>query len=196
MLNKIEEVELTSSRLLLRPYQEQDAELFYRLIRENQERLAPAFPGRIKFTTSLDEARRLILQFKSDWSLGQVYAFGVWRKDNEAYIGDISLKNFDHTIPKAEVGYYLDYRAEGQGFGTEMLQTFVMFAMEQLRLNKLFIRSSLQNNRSFVLAERCGFRREGLIRQDFRNDQRQLIDIYYYGLTRQDYNENIKTTDK
>ena len=189
MAKQIDETELIGSRLLLRPYQAEDAPLFYQLIQDNKERLAPANPGRIRLTTSLDAARRLILQFKSDWLLGQVYAFGIWQRDNNHYIGDISLKNFDHSIPKAEIGYYLDYRAEGQGYGKEMLQSLIKFAIQDLKLYKLFIRCSPHNKRSFCLAERCGFRREGLVRKDFRDHNNQLVDTYYYGLTRQDYDE-------
>src|SRR5688500_17962834 len=107
----IDATELIGARLLLRPYRIEDAPQFYQLILENKDRLAPAFPGRTRLTTSLDEARRFILQFKSDWLLGQVYAFGTWQRDQNRYIGDISLKNFDYSIPKAEIGYYLDYRA-------------------------------------------------------------------------------------
>lgn len=189
MNHKTDETKLLSNRIMLRPYQEHDIQDFYNLICLNTARLAPSFPGRMRVITSPDEARKLILQFKSDWVLGQTYAFGVWRIDNAGYIGDISLKSFDYSVPKAEIGYYLDLQAEGCGYGIEMLQTLVDFAFQQLKLNKLFIRCSTQNNRSCRLAERCGFYREGLMRQDFRDHQKQLIDIYYYGLTRQDYDK-------
>ncbi|MGV3502234.1 MAG: GNAT family N-acetyltransferase [Adhaeribacter sp.] len=187
MIDKQDETLLGSEDLLLRPYQEADAPAFYQLIRDNEDRLAPAFPGRIRLTRSLDECRRLLLQFKSDWLLGQVYAFGIWESASQAYIGDISLKNFDRSVPKAEIGYYLDRQAEGRGYGTQMLRALVDFAFQDLNLNKVFLRSATDNPRSYELAERCGFRREGLMRQDFRDNQHNLIDIYYYGLTKSDY---------
>jgi [ribosomal protein S5]-alanine N-acetyltransferase len=187
MIDKQDETLLCSEDLLLRPYQEADAPAFYQLIRDNEDRLAPAFPGRIRLTRSLDECRRLLLQFKSDWLLGQVYAFGIWEKDSQTYIGDISLKNFDRSVPKAEIGYYLDRQAEGRGYGTQMLRAMVHFAFQDLNLNKVFLRSATDNPRSYALAERCGFRREGLMLQDFRDNQHNLIDIYYYGLTKSDY---------
>jgi len=196
MLSKIAEIKLASSRLWLRPYQEADTEAFYKVIQKNKQRLAPVFPGRVRQVTSLDQARRFVLHFKADWLLGKTFAFGVWRQDTAQYIGDISLRNTDKSIPKAEIGYYLDAAAEGNGYGAEMLQTIIRFAFESLHLNKLFIRTSLHNVRSHALAERCGFLREGLIRKDFCDDQKQLVDIYYYGLTRLDYTNKVAAKKK
>ena len=187
MTDKKEETILTSADLWLRPYREEDAAAFYQLIQDNKARLAPAFPGRIRLTRSLDECRKLLLQFKADWLLGQVYAFGIWEKGSEGYIGDISVKNFDRTVPKAEIGYYLDLRVEGKGYGTQMLRALTCFAFEELHLNKVFLRSAVDNPRSYTLAERCGFQREGLMHEDFRDYQQNLVDIYYYGLTRSNY---------
>jgi len=193
MPSRIAEKRLISARLLLRPYQEADTQMFYTLIQKNKQRLAPVFPGRIRQVTSLDEARRFLLQFKADWILDKSYAFGAWRQDTAEYIGDISLKNIDRSIPKAEIGYYLDARAEGHGYGAEMLETIIRFAFEEALLNKIFLRTSLHNVRSYVLAEKCGFRREGLLRQDFRDNQKQLVDVYLYGLTLTDYVELSKS---
>ncbi len=179
--------ELITPRLRLHPYHECHTEAFCRLIQENKNRLAPAFPSRVNVSQQPAEALRLIKRFKADWMLGQVYAFGIWQQPQNKYIGDISLKNFDRSVPKAEVGYYLDAQAEGQGLAQEALKTIIKFAFVTLEVNKLFIRCSLQNARSYTLAERCGFRREGLIRQDFRDASQKLIDVYYYGLTRPDY---------
>ena len=182
-----EDTELITPRLRLRPYHENHTEVFYKLIQDNKTRLAPAFPSRVMVTKHPEEALRLIKRFKVDWLLGQVYAFGIWQQPQNVYIGDISLKNFDYSVPKAEVGYYLDARAEGQGLAIEALEGIIKFAFKTLEVNKLFIRCSLENARSYSLAERCGFRREGLMRQDFRDSNQKLIDIYYYGLTRPDY---------
>jgi ribosomal-protein-alanine N-acetyltransferase len=195
MTDKKEETILSSADLWLRPYQEADAAAFYQLIQENEARLAPAFPGRVRITRSLDACRKLLLQFKADWLLGQVYAFGIWEKESNNYIGDISVKNFDRSVPKAEIGYYLDLRVEGKGYGTQMLCALIRFGFEELHLNKVFIRSAIDNRRSYALAERCGFQREGLMHQDFRDYQQNLVDIYYYGLTRQHYYQQQKVTE-
>jgi len=187
-----EKTELLTSRLRLRGYQDTDAEVFYNLIQKNKNRLAPAFPSRLKATQQYLEALKLLKRFKVDWQLGQVYAFGIWLQTPNEYIGEITLKNFDYSVPKAEIGYYLDESAEGRGLGAEALTAILNFAFQQIGVYKLFIRCSLQNSRSYQLAERCGFKREGIMRQDFRDHTRQLIDIYYYGLTRSDFEQKNK----
>lgn len=182
-----ENTELITPRLRLHPYHEDHTDAFYNLIKENKLRLAPAFPNRIRILKQPEEALKLIKRFKVDWLLGQVYAFGMWQQPQNNYIGDISLKNFDYSVPKAEIAYYLDAQAEGQGLAVEALEGIIKFAFKVLEVNKLYIRCSLHNARSYSLAERCGFRREGLMRHDFRDASQKLIDIYYYGLTRPDY---------
>ncbi|QNF33892.1 GNAT family N-acetyltransferase [Adhaeribacter swui] len=179
---------LQTARLLLRQYQVTDAPDFLQLIQKNQLRLSPAFPGRVAMTQNLATAKHFIRQMRTDWQLKRVYELGIWLSEAKKYIGDITLKNIEKRVPKGEIGYYLDAAAEGQGLAYEALSAVVRFGFDQLGLNKLFIKMPVQNQRSYRLAERCGFTREGLLRQDFRSDDKTgLVDVFYYGLTRVDY---------
>ena len=180
--------ELRTERLLLRRYQITDALDFLQLLQKNKDRLSLAFPGRVAMTQKLENAEYFIRQMRADWQLKKVYEFGIWLQNTEQYMGDIALKNIEKRVPKGEIGYYLDAVAEGQGLACEALQAVTIFGFDNLALNKLFIKMPTQNQRSYRLAERCGYTREGLLRQDFRSDEKTgLVDVYYYGMTRLDY---------
>ncbi|RDC64031.1 GNAT family N-acetyltransferase [Adhaeribacter pallidiroseus] len=180
--------ELRTERLLLRRYAASDAYDFLQLLLKNQARLSLAFPGRVAMTQKSENAEYFIRQMRADWQSKKVYEFGIWLQDREQYIGDIALKNIEKRVPKGEIGYYLDAAAEGQGLAGEALRAVINFGFDNLALNKLFIKMPIQNQRSYHLAERCGFTREGLLRQDFRSDEKTgLVDVYYYGMTRTDY---------
>ncbi len=188
--------ELRTERLLLRCYQITDASDFLQLILKNKNRLSLAFPGRVAMTQQLVNAEFFIRQMRADWQLKKVYEFGIWLQDTDQYIGDIALKNIEKRVPKGEIGYYLDVAAEGQGLACEALRAVTNFGFDNLALNKLFIKMPVQNQRSYHLAERCGFTREGLLRQDFRSDEKTgLVDVYYYGMTRMDY-EKLEQAQK
>lgn len=188
--------ELRTERLLLRRYQITDAFDFLQLLLKNKDRLSLAFPGRVAITQKLENAEYFIRQMRGDWQLKKVYEFGIWLRNTEQYIGDIALKNIEKRVPKGEIGYYLDATAEGQGLASEALRAVTIFGFDNLILNKLFIKMPTQNQRSYSLAERCGFTREGLLRQDFRSDDKTgLVDVYYYGMTRLDYQKLEQTKE-
>lgn len=180
--------ELRTNRLLLRSYQDSDAAAFLQLLLNNKSRLSKAFPGRVAMNRKLETAAYFIRQMQTDWHHKRVFEFGIWLLDNQQYIGNIALKNLEKRVPKAEVGYYLDSTAEGQGLASEALKAIIIFGFENLGMNKIFVKMPTDNHRSYRLAERCGFIREGLLRQDFRSDEETgLVDVYFYGMTRPDF---------
>lgn len=186
-------LELLTNRLLLRCYQDSDAADFLQLLLTNKNRLSPTFPGRIAMNRKIEGAAYFIRQMRADWQHKRVFEFGIWLLDTNQYIGNIALKNFEKRVPKAEIGYYLDGNAEGQGLATEALRAVITFGFDTLGMNKIFVKMPVQNYRSYRLAERCGFIREGLLRRDFRSDEETgLVDVYFYGMTRDDYEKLLK----
>ncbi|QMU27293.1 GNAT family N-acetyltransferase [Adhaeribacter radiodurans] len=187
-MNPVIPTELRTNRLLLRRYQDSDAPDFLTLLITNQSRLSLAFPGRVEMNKKLKNAEYFVRQMSTDWQFKKVFEFGIWLLDTNQYIGDIALKNLEKRVPKGEIGYYLDAAAEGKGYASEALRAITVFGFETIGLNKVFIKMPVQNARSYRLAERCGFMREGLLRQDFRSDEKTgLVDVYYYGMTLSNY---------
>ena len=192
-------LELRTPRLLLRCYQEADAAEFLQLLLTNKKRLSLAFPSRVAMNRKIENAAYFVRLMRADWQSKRVFEFGIWLLDTNQYIGDIALKNFEKRVPKAEIGYYVDSTAEGKGIATEALQAVTKFGFDHLGMNKISIKMPVQNQRSYRLAERCGYVREGLLRRDFRSDDETgLLDVYYYGMTRDDYQlaYHKNTTDK
>lgn len=179
---------IETEHLLLRPYQEGDERDFMRLLQENTSILNPAFGGRLARVRALDDARTQVRQLRTEWDNRKVFDFGVWLKNSEEYIGDVAVKNLDHRVPKAEVGLYFANWPDTKELASEALQAVLHFAFHTLALNKLYLRCTASNAYYGSLAEECGFAKEGLIRNDYRGaDSDELLDLSYYGITRQDY---------
>src|SRR5687768_2116715 len=98
------EERLETEHLLLRPYQEGDENDFMRLVQENTLELNPVFSGRLARVRMLEDARMQVQQLRTAWDNHKMFDFGVWLKNNGTYIGDITLKNLDRQVPKAEIG--------------------------------------------------------------------------------------------
>ncbi|WP_299825577.1 GNAT family protein [uncultured Pontibacter sp.] len=184
------ENKLETKHLLLRPYQEGDENDFMRLLQENSSILNPAFGGRLARVRALDDARIQVKQLRTEWENRKVFDFGVWLKEEHEYIGDIALKNLDHRVPKAELGLYFTSWPDTRELALEALQAILTFAFDTLALNKVYLRCTASNLYFGELAEDSGFLKEGLIRSDYKGaDSEELLDLSYYGMTRQDYEQ-------
>lgn len=188
---------LETSQLILRPYLEEDASDFMRLVHENSDTLAPAFSGRLSRVRAMEDARALVQQLRTYWDTRKMFDFGVWHKADKRYVGDIALKNFDHTIPKAEIGLYFSGGAESNNYVRESFQAIIAFAFETLVLNKVYLRCTRSNIFYGELAVLYGFLKEGVLRNDFKGvDSEELFDLSYYGMTRSDYDQRKLNAQK
>jgi RimJ/RimL family protein N-acetyltransferase len=85
-------------------------------------------------------------------------------KDNTA-IGSFHVHTISYSDYKAEVGYGIEKAEEGKGFVSEAMQ-LVLSEMKRLGFNKAVISCDKENTRSAKVAERNGFKKEGLLIQD------------------------------
>ena len=122
-----------------------------------------------------------------EWDERSAFNFAIWHKENGNYIGHISIKNIDWMIPRGELAYIISEEYEGRGIMSEAVKTLIRFGFSELLLSKLFLRILTDNEKSIKVAVRCGFSKEGLLRKDHRTFMGELVDLYYYGLTKEDY---------
>jgi ribosomal-protein-alanine N-acetyltransferase len=179
--------QLEDERLLLRPYVLSDADVLLRTLIENRSRLENDFPSRVHEQLERSEVERFVEQKYLEWERGESFYFGVWKKNSDEYAGEISLKDFIRPIPSAEFGYFIAEKSEGRGLVTSSLRLLLPFAFDALGLKKMQIRCSGNNLRSQRVATRCGFILEGVLRNMFLCNDGTLHDLYYYGMTIEDY---------
>lgn len=181
--------ELSTDRLWLRPYLLHMALPFWQLLEQNRERLAVDFPDRTSAVRSLEEAEKRIQLLSYQRRIGDMYSFGIWRKDTDAYIGDITLRRIARGKLFCEVGYYIAAEAEGQGYITESLQALLKFAFDVLRMESVNLRCAIDNYRSQAVAERCGFTRTRQFTPEVISSDGPPRPIYQYRLLNKDYRQ-------
>ena len=79
-------------------------------------------------------------------------------------VGSVWLWNVDVPNRRGEVGYWLLREARGRGLATRAVRLVCSYAFERLRLERLELFTLLGNAASERVAERAGFRREGVLR--------------------------------
>jgi RimJ/RimL family protein N-acetyltransferase len=178
---------LVSPKVLLRSYQEGDGAIVYRLVASNKSRLIDHFPKTVAQLTDEKRGELFVRNKIAEWHAQKGYFFGMWDVHGQHYIGQISAKNIDWEIPRAELSYYISQEYEGKGIVKEALLLIIRFCFDNLHTQKLCIRTTPANYRSGKLAENCGFRKEGIIRNDFMKYDKTLSDVVYYGITAEDF---------
>ncbi|MFC6998338.1 GNAT family N-acetyltransferase [Rufibacter roseus] len=177
----------STSRLWLRPYDQEMALPFWQLIHTNRDRLQADFPDRTSAVITLRDAEKRIRTLRYQWNTGDMYSFGLWSKETGNYIGDITLRRMTPGKPFGEVGYYLSAEAEGSGFATEALKGLVKFAFQELRMESVKLRCAQDNIKSQKVAERCGFTRsQTLTIAISKNAEKEDRPIYTYCLRHND----------
>lgn len=102
-------------------------------------------------------------------------------------VGLIGLLSIDRAVGKAEMYITLgDARYKGRGVAREGLRLLLDYAFGELRLNRVYCYTEVENIAARRLYERVGFRREGTLYSDVLSHGTPA-DRAVYGLLRADY---------
>ncbi|MGI8599455.1 MAG: GNAT family N-acetyltransferase [Chitinophagaceae bacterium] len=178
---------METARPWLKKYHIGDGEKFFCLMQHNFDRFRDSFPISLAASNNVENAENWIQKKIQGWEQQSMFSFAIIDKNSGKLIGDSIIKNIDWYVPKAEIGYCITSEFEGKGLMQEVLTALHTFAFEQLGIEKLFLKIATLNHRSFKLAERTGYLQEGILKNEYRTADGELIDIYYYGLTKCHY---------
>jgi RimJ/RimL family protein N-acetyltransferase len=156
---------LEGERVLVRPYEEGDAEALFEAVEESREHLRPWMPWEAYHRT-IEDSRDFIARSRAHWLLRENMNVSVWRRDDGRYLGGSGLHVRNWDVRYFEIGYWLRASAEGQGYMSETVRLLADFAFEQLSAVRVEIRCDARNARSAGVAERLGFVREARLRND------------------------------
>ena len=174
-------VSIVFDDFLIRPLIESDAENFYGFIFNNKSRIASSAPNTVKSVTDAESARTFIRKRIELAELRELFSYTLFDNKTTLPVASMVIMNIDVTVPKGEIGYYVDGAYEGKGITTKFVGHICDYAFSRLGFNKLFMRIRETNTGSRRVAEKNNFQREGLLRRDFRTYEDELVDVIYYG---------------
>lgn len=170
-----------------------DLPAYFLLIDQNRERLETFFAGTTAITGTIQETETHLKDIVSKNKENNYFSFVVIDESTGNLVASIQVKNVDWSVPKAELGYYIDKKYEGKGIITKALSRIIDFCFKELKLEKLYIRTHQENISSRKVAERNGFIPEGTIRKDYKTTEGRLVDLLYYGLVKDEWQEEPST---
>jgi ribosomal-protein-serine acetyltransferase len=172
-----------SAELELRALAEDDAAELHRVVEDNRAHLVPWMPWAAGQTRdgTIDFIRQTIRQEQADDGFQRALVV------DGAIAGVIGHHRIDRDNLSTSIGYWLAERFEGQGLMTTAVRRIIAHAFDELGLHRVELRVSPDNTRSRALAERVGFREEGVLRGAERFADDDFRDLVVYSILRDDW---------
>ena len=174
---------ITTQNLLIRPYNLEDSESFFKSLADNREHLFDYFANMIKVNDSLESTKKYLEQKEKDWQENKSYACGIFLQENNELIGHISVREIDWRVPKGELAYFIFKKFNGNNYAVEALNAFKNWCFANKKFNRLFMKIAEENTASIKVGERSGFANEGLLKKDYKKREEELTDMKIYGYT-------------
>ncbi len=131
--------------------------------------------------------RRRLARYTEDWSRDQGYSFFVFRKEDDALVGGITIANVRRGVAQTcSFGYWIGRPYSRNGFMTEAVHGACLFAYETLHLHRVEAACLPHNIASRGVLEKSGFRYEGLAKRYLKIDG-QWRDHLLYALLREEF---------
>ena len=109
--------------------------------------------------------RRRLKRYAEDQRSDLAYAFLIFRSDDNALVGGLTLANIRRGVAQAgSIGYWTGAPFAGQGYMTAAVRALIPFCFQTLRLHRLEAACIPGNTASIRLLEKTGFKREGYAR--------------------------------
>jgi RimJ/RimL family protein N-acetyltransferase len=172
----------------VRLMKKEDTLPYYQLIENNRPRLEDFIAGIVSKTKNRTDTEIFIDEIIEKNTNRTYFPYVVIDTTNQEFIGFFDVKNIDWNIPKAEIGYFINEKHTGKGLAEKTLNKIIDHFFFDLKFSKLLLRIHQDNKSSIYVAEKCGFISEGLIRNDYKKGNGEIVDLIYYGKT----NKTIK----
>lgn len=174
--------QFTGERVLLRGWQDTDADALYTAIRESAAHIGEWLPWTKEHQTP-DDALAFIRRSQARWALREGFDMGIFARDNGQVLGSIGLTPDQWDLPSFEIGYWLHQFAEGHGYMSESVRLVIAYCFETLTAERVAICCDARNDRSRAVPERLGFTHEGTHRSDHRGTDGTLRDTMIWAMT-------------
>jgi RimJ/RimL family protein N-acetyltransferase len=102
--------------------------------------------------------------YERGWGDGSRAGFAILQQPGAVFAGMIAFVTLRLDAREAEVGYIVAAEARGRGVAARALSLVTRWGFEEVGLERIELRAELENPASLKVAERCGYVREGILR--------------------------------
>ena len=184
-----QQLELTTDRLLLRPFTLSDAPTVQRLA---GDRDIASTTLNIPYPYEDGMAEEWIKKHSEQFEQREEVTFAITLRQDKALIGAISLMALDQQHARAEMGYWIGKPYWNNGYCTEAAEAVLRYGFTELGLNRIYAHHFGRNPASGRVMEKIGMVYEGCLRQHVQK-WGVSEDLKIYAILKSEYESQSKT---
>lgn len=175
-----------SERFVLRPFRRKDIDPLFRAVTVSQPELAEFLPwAATQYTRA--RAASFVRESIQSWREARAYDFAVRRPHAPGrHIGNVSVWHLSRSSRSGEIGYWIRTDETGLGIATEVARSALRIGFRELGMHRVVLRIALGNVPSERVADKLGFVREGVLREEIKVGDRWL-DHSVWGLLEHEF---------
>ena len=151
-----------TSQILLRAFEPEDLDIVIRWV--NNETVTSNLSDFLLYPVSRADEMKWLERVSMANPNEKTFAIETY---SGRLIGSIGLRSINWVERKAELGIMIgETDCWGQGYGTAAVLETLRIAFEKMNLNRIYLRVYQDNSRAIRVYEKCGFREEGILRED------------------------------
>jgi ribosomal-protein-alanine N-acetyltransferase len=125
----------------------------------------------------------MIDHYERDFNKRKIIFLGIYLKSQDMkLIGLGEVFDFDKQASMVTFGYTLNQDYWGQGYATQYANMLVDYLTHTIGVNRVQAFVMTENEKSHRVLERCGFIKEGTIRQGQVWKDKGLVDLTLYSI--------------
>jgi len=176
-------VALETERLILRKFNEYDAEAVFRNWASDD--------AVTKFLTwpthkTVDHSTGYVEFCLNSYNDADSYQWGIVLKETGELFGNISVVKINEDLEAVELGYVIGRGFWGNGYMVEAVKAVIAFLFEKIGVNRIAARHDTNNPNSGRVMQKAGMKYEGTHRQGDRNNQ-GIVDCAVYSILKREY---------
>jgi len=179
-MNPIGTKTIQTERLLLRPFQLEDAtSIFKNWSSDAEVTHYLTWPPHESVLTTKESIKRWVDGYQNPLQFKWAIVF------NNEVVGSIDVVHLEEKLDAVEIGYALSRKCWGKGIMTEALIAVIDYLLEEAGCNRVAARHDVNNPASGKVMQKAGMIYEGTLRQYGKNNQ-GICDMAYYSIIKAD----------
>lgn len=172
---------LETKRLILRRIAMRDAKDVFAYSRDEEVARHVLWSAQKELSEAKDYCKYMMRRYRAD----EPSSWGIIDKQTDRLVGTIGYMDYSEDNASVELGYSLAHWLWNGGYMTEALSRVIDYTFDAMDINRIEAQHELDNPASGRVMEKCGMRKEGVLRQRLYN-KGKFVDVALYAILRSD----------
>ncbi|MCY4130619.1 MAG: GNAT family N-acetyltransferase [Gammaproteobacteria bacterium] len=174
-------IEIPTARLILRRPTLEDASGLHEAVTASYTELSRWMVW-ARGSYNIESAEEACIRAKEGFDSGVRLPTLLRLPDDGKIIGMAELESIDPEVPSFEIGYWIHSAYSGHGYVTEATHALTTLAFQKLDSNRVQIRVDTNNQKSWAIPERLGYKFEAALKSSARDNLGDLTTFRVYAM--------------